>query len=133
MGEMVSHAQEEAPNECCGILAGVGGRVTRLYRAANAEKSPVRYNIAPEELLQIYRDIEGNGWDIIAIYHSHAHTEAYPSASDVELAFWPDALYLIVSLKGHQPLLRAFRIVEGQVVEEEVKTVADEVEQQASP
>jgi proteasome lid subunit RPN8/RPN11 len=80
--------------------------------------------VDPKDLLRIYRDIDGNGWDVLAIYHSHTHTEAYPSPTDVRLAAWPEAYYVIVSLADEaNPVLRAFRIEDGQVTEEEL-TVA---------
>ena len=119
--EIVAHAREDAPNECCGIIAGQDGRVENLYRAINAEASPYRYNVDPKDLLRIYRDIDSKGWDVLAIYHSHTHTEAYPSPTDVRLAAWPDAYYLIVSLQDDaNPVLRAFRIQDGKIAEEEL-------------
>ena len=119
--EIIAHAREDTPNECCGIIAGRDGRAEQLYRAINAEASPYRYNVDPKDLLRIYRDIDGNGWDVLAIYHSHTHTEAYPSPTDVRLAAWPEAHYVIVSLQDDaNPVLRAFRIQDGQVSEEEL-------------
>ena len=119
--EIIAHARQDAPNECCGIIAGRNGTANKLYRAINAEASPYRYNVDPKDLLRIYRDIDGNGWDVLAIYHSHTHTEAYPSPTDVRLAAWPDAYYLIVSLQDDtNPVLRAFRIRDGKVAEEEL-------------
>ena len=116
--ELVSHAKAAAPNECCGILAGVEGRITKLYQATNTENSPVRYNLDPQELLRILKEIEANGWELLGIYHSHIHTEAYPSATDIELALWPEALYFIVSLKNpEEAIIRAFRIMAGEVEE----------------
>ncbi len=120
--EIIAHAREDAPNECCGIIAGSNGDATKLYRAINAEASPYRYSVDPKDLLRIYRDLEGNGWDVFAIYHSHTHTEAYPSPTDVRLAAWPDAYYLIVSLEHEaNPVLRAFRIQDGAIEEEELQ------------
>lgn len=120
--EIIAHAREDDPNECCGVLAGKDGQVTRLYRAVNAEASPYRYNVGPKELLRIYRECEEQGWDFVAIYHSHTHTEAYPSATDVRLAAWPDARHLIVSLADKEnPVLRAFRIQEGRIEEEPLR------------
>jgi len=120
--EIVAHAREDTPNECCGIIAGNDGSATKLYRALNAEASPYRYNVDPKDLLRIYRDIDGSGWDVLAIYHSHTHTEAYPSPTDVRLAAWPEAYYVIVSLEDEaNPVLRAFRIEDGQVTEEELR------------
>ena len=76
--EMIAHAREDAPNECCGIIAGVDGRAKKLYRAINAEASPYRYSVEPRDLLRIHREVDSNDWDFLAIYHSHTHTEAYP-------------------------------------------------------
>ena len=122
--EIIAHARQDAPNECCGIIAGGDGRAAQLYRAVNAEASPYRYNVDPKDLLRIYRDIETHGWDLLAIYHSHTHTQAYPSPTDVRLAAWPEACYLIVSLADEtNPILRAFRIEDGRVTEEELEVV----------
>lgn len=117
--EMIAHAQEEMPNECCGLLAGKGGKIVKLYRARNSHHSPVSYNVDPKELLAFYNELEASGWDLLGIYHSHTHSEAYPSATDVRLAAWPDSIYFIVSLQDPKnPVLKAFRIREG-VIEEE--------------
>ena len=119
--EIIAQAREEAPNECCGVLAGRGGRVEKLFRTVNAEKSPYRYNVDPHDLLRIYRECDANGWDFLAIYHSHTHTEAYPSPTDVRLAAWPESVYIIVSLADPEnPVLKAFRIQDGRVSEEEL-------------
>jgi len=119
--EMVAHAKEDAPNECCGIIAGVDGTATKLFRAKNAEASPYRYSVDSDDLFRIFRECDGNGWDFLAIYHSHTASEAYPSPTDVRLAFWPEAYYLLVSLEdAATPVVRAFRILDGQVSEEEI-------------
>ncbi len=121
--EMIAHAQEEAPNECCGIIAGQDGRALKLFRARNAEASPYRYNVDPQDLFRIYRECEANGWEFLAIYHSHTASEAYPSATDVRLAFWPEAYYVLVSLQdAGNPAVRAYRILDGTVTEEEIGT-----------
>ena len=120
--EMIAHAREDVPNECCGIIAADDGTATKLYRAVNAEASPYRYNVDPKDLLRIYRDLDDRGWDVMVIYHSHTHTEAYPSPTDTRLAAWPDAYYVIVSLEDEaNPVVRAFRIMDGEVTEEELK------------
>ena len=120
--EIIVHAREDAPNECCGIIAGNDGHATQLYRAVNAEASPYRYNVDPKDLLRIYRDLDDQDWDVLCIYHSHTHTDAYPSPTDVRLAAWPDAYYLIVSLADEaKPDLRAFRITDGEVNEEAIE------------
>lgn len=120
--QMVAHALEDDPNECCGILAGKDGEVLNLYRMINIEASPYRYRMDPKELLKVYREIEDSRREIVAIYHSHTHSEAYPSATDVRLATWPDARYILVSLLDKEnPPIRAFHIEDGTVTEEEVR------------
>jgi proteasome lid subunit RPN8/RPN11 len=116
--EMIAHAREDVPNECCGIISGKDGHATKLYRAINAEASAYRYSVDAKDLLRVYREVEGAGEDFLAIYHSHTHTEAYPSPTDVRLAAWPDAYYVLVSLMDAQPVVRAFRIVDATVTEE---------------
>ena len=119
--EMIAHAKEDAPNECCGIIAGENARATKLFRAKNAEGSPYRYSVDPKDLFRIHRECEDSGWEFLAIYHSHTASEAYPSPTDVRLAFWPEAYYVLVSLaKPEAPAVRAFRIVEGEVTEERI-------------
>lgn len=123
--EMIQHARDDAPNEACGIIAGVDGRATKLYRAINAEASPYRYSVDAKDLLRIYREADDNGWEFLVIYHSHTHTEAYPSPTDVRLAAWPDAYYVLVSLMDEQnPVVRAYRINDGAVTEHDLK-IAD--------
>ena len=120
--EIVAHALEEEPNEACGLLAGKEDRVVKLYRVTNTEHSPARFNMEPQELYHAYRDIEDNGWELLAIYHSHPKGQAYPSVTDVRLATWPEARYIIVSLLDRErPAMRAFHIVEGQITEEELQ------------
>lgn len=122
--EIVAHAQEDAPNECCGIIAGANGTATKLYRAKNAEASPYRYSVDPDDLFRIFRECDANDWAFMAIYHSHTASEAYPSPTDVRLAFWPEAFYVLVSLEdAAQPVVRAFRILDGEVTEEELRSV----------
>jgi len=120
--EIVAHALEEEPNEACGLLAGKEDRVVKLYRVTNTEHSPARFFMEPQELYHAYRDIEDNGWELLGIYHSHPKGQAYPSATDVRLATWPEARYIIVSLLDQEmPAMRAFHIVEGQITEEELQ------------
>ncbi len=125
--EMIAHARADAPNECCGIIAGKDGRPMRLYRAINAEASPYRYSVDAKDLLRIHRDADSHDWEFLVIYHSHTHTEAYPSPTDVRLATWPDAYYVLVSLMDEAtPVVRAFRIEDGTITEELIE-LADEV------
>ena len=122
--EIIAHAKVEVPNECCGILGGKDGAILRLWRATNAEHSPFRYRVDDRELFQIYREIDGNGWSLAAIYHSHVRSEAYPSPTDISLAAWPDAVYLLVSLREPEaPVLRGYHIQNGQVTEAALEVI----------
>lgn len=120
--EIVAHAREEAPNECCGMVAGVDGAATRVYAARNAEASPFRYVIHPQDQIRIMTEIEDRGEEVAAIYHSHTKTPAEPSQTDINLAEnWPDPLYVICSLADPDaPSVRAFAIREGGVEEVEL-------------
>jgi proteasome lid subunit RPN8/RPN11 len=119
--EIVEHARREAPNECCGIVAAADGTAVKVFQATNAEASPVRYGLDPREQYRIMMEIEDHGWTLGAIYHSHTRSPAYPSQTDVNLAFYPEALYLIVSLQdAERPDLRAFRIVDARIDEVEL-------------
>jgi len=124
--EMIAHAKEDAPNECCGIIAGQNGRAAKLFRAKNAEASTYRDTVAPKDLFRIFRECEENGWSFLAIYHSHTASEAYPSPTDVRLATWPEAYYVLVSLQdADKPVVRAFRITNGAISEEEIVAAED--------
>jgi [CysO sulfur-carrier protein]-S-L-cysteine hydrolase len=118
LDEIVRHARDDMPNECCGMVATENGAAVKVFRATNAEASPVRYSLDPREQYRITMEIDDKGWELGAIYHSHTRSEAYPSQTDVNLAFYPDALYVIVSLrKPDQPEVRAFRIAEERIEE----------------
>jgi [CysO sulfur-carrier protein]-S-L-cysteine hydrolase len=119
--EIVVHAQDEAPNECCGLIAGSDGQAIRVHRARNEFASPMRFNVHPQDLFRITTEIEGRGEELAAIYHSHPRSEAYPSQTDINLAAnWPDPVWMICSLAGTEPVVRAFRIRDGGVEEVEL-------------
>ena len=119
--ELVSHAREEMPNECCGLIASKDGEAMKVFRATNSEASPVRYGLDPHEQYRIMMEIEDRGWTLGGIYHSHTRSAAYPSQTDVNLAFYPDALYVIVSVEDPaKPDVRAFRIVDDKIDEAEI-------------
>jgi len=113
----VAQARAEAPNECCGMIATQDGRAVQLYRATNAAASPLRYEIDGMEQYRIQMEIEDRGWELGAIYHSHTRSQPYPSQTDINLATYPDSLYVIVGVAGPEPEVRAYRIVDGQVSE----------------
>jgi [CysO sulfur-carrier protein]-S-L-cysteine hydrolase len=118
--EMISHALEEAPNECCGMIASRDGEAANLYRATNAAASPLRYEIDGAEQYRIQMEIDDAELDLGAIYHSHTRSEPYPSQTDINLAFYPDALYVIIGVAGEEPEVRAFTIRDGRVAEAEL-------------
>jgi len=122
VGEMIHHALAGRPNEACGMLAGQGQRAVKFYPAVNSEASPVRYLMEPRDQLQIMQDMEEHNWDLLGIFHSHTRSPAYPSQTDVSLAYYPDALYLIASLADEaHPVVRAYHIVDGQIREEPIE------------
>ena len=118
--EMVAHAQADAPNECCGMIASRDGEAVELHRAGNAAASPLRYEIDGAEQYRIQMAIDDAGLDLGAIYHSHTRSAPYPSQTDINLAFYPEALYVIVGLAGAQPDVRAYEICDGQVQDAEL-------------
>jgi proteasome lid subunit RPN8/RPN11 len=121
--EIVSHALADAPNECCGIIASTDGRAKRVYRTTNTAHSPLKYVIDPKQLLETYLAIDEADWELGAIYHSHTRSAPYPSQTDINLATWPEALYIIVGVHGPEPVVRAFRIVDAKVEEVELSVV----------
>jgi len=119
--EIVAHARDHFPRECCGIIAGREGAITELFRLTNLEPGNTRYLMDEEEFFATYWAIENRGESLLAVYHSHPETVAYPSQTDVAFAFWPEAIYLICSLEHPEaPVLRGFRIVDGTISEVEV-------------
>jgi proteasome lid subunit RPN8/RPN11 len=118
---LIEHARSDFPYEVCGLLAGRDGRLAKHYRIPNAARSMTFYNMDPKAMLMAMNEMDDNEWDLLGIYHSHTHTEAYPSATDVELAFYADAVYLIVSLQDpERPVVRAYDIVDGVITERTV-------------
>jgi proteasome lid subunit RPN8/RPN11 len=120
LNQIIEHARAEAPNECCGMVAAVDGRAVEVYPAVNAAASPLRYEIEPRDQYRIEMAIEDSGRELGAIYHSHTRSEPYPSQTDVNLAFHPHALYVIVGLAGGEPEVRAYRIVDGRIDDAEL-------------
>jgi [CysO sulfur-carrier protein]-S-L-cysteine hydrolase len=119
--EMVAHARADLPNECCGMVGGVDGEARGVYRAENAESSPLRYSIDAAEQFRLMQEIEGAGEELVGIYHSHTKSAAYPSQTDVNLAGWPDAVYLIVSLADSEaPDVKGFWIRGGEISDAEL-------------
>jgi proteasome lid subunit RPN8/RPN11 len=128
---IVAHAQETAPDECCGLLVGAGDRIDQAIRARNLERGPARYRIDPRDHIALMKRLRGSDRDVIGAYHSHPRSSAAPSASDVAEAFYPDFVYLIVSLMtANQPECRAWRLRDGAA--EEIALLREPVSQAAA-
>ena len=116
--EMIAHAREEAPNECCGLVAGRDGRTERVYRMANAARSPLRFEVNPIEVMRTLEQIDEAGLEVSALYHSHTRTAPYPSQTDVTFAeAWPGTPWIIVGLANGEAEVRTYRIDGADVVE----------------
>ncbi len=114
---LVDHALDSAPNECCGYLRARDGVVDEVFRAESLRASPYGYELDPKSLLAA-NELDDEGFEV-GIYHSHPRSPAEPSQTDINLAHYPHWTYLIVSLEG-EPDVRAWRIAEGRVEEEEL-------------
>jgi proteasome lid subunit RPN8/RPN11 len=127
---MIAHAREDHPDEACGVIVGPEGSddPARLVRMTNADRSPTFFRFDPGEQLQLAKELDAADEEIIVVYHSHTATEAYPSRTDISYAAEPQAHYVLVSTaesgRDEGPVsVRSFRIVDGQVSEEELEIV----------
>ena len=114
--EIFVHARQELPRECCGLIGGRNGIAGSVYRLKNVAPNPlVEYEAAPVELFAAQRKMRQKGEQLLAIYHSHpTQAEPIPSATDIQRAFYPDAVYLIIGFNQNQLVLRCFRIYENE-------------------
>jgi [CysO sulfur-carrier protein]-S-L-cysteine hydrolase len=119
--EMVAHALQDAPNECCGMIASRNGDAVKVHRATNVAASPLRYEIDGAEQYRIQMAIDDEDLELGAIYHSHTRSDPYPSQTDINLAFYPEALYVIVGVAGDAPQVHAYEIRDGHVSETELR------------
>jgi len=126
---MLAHAFDGLPDEACGLMVGsLGGddgvaSLVRFEPCRNAAQSSRIYSIDPKEWMRIERDADDDELDIVGVMHSHTHTEPYPSVTDVDQAPDPAWHYVIVSLRDSSPILRSYRIVDGEIIEEPVEIV----------
>lgn len=124
--KIVAHARADHPDEACGVIAGPIGsdRPVRYVAMTNAERSPTFYRFDSHEQLKVWREMDDRDEEPVVIYHSHTSTEAYPSRTDVSYAAEPNAHYVLVSTRAEDETeFRSFRIVDGEVTEEEVTIV----------
>lgn len=120
--EMVAHAREDLPNECCGMIGGRDGEATRVVRVENAAASPLRYEMDPQGQYDALKAIEDAGEELVAIYHSHTRSAAYPSQTDVnEAVMWPEQVYVIVSLADEDaPDVKGFDLADLKIADVEL-------------
>ena len=120
--EIVAHAREVVPEECCGVVTGTDGVATAVERAENEFAHAMRYRISADEMFRIYKLADERGEEMLAFYHSHPRSEAYPSQTDInEASGLPESLHLICSLENpEKPVVRAFRITGSQIEEVEL-------------
>ena len=126
--QIVEHARRDAPNECCGVVVTRDGRAEEVVALENLASSPFRFEVDGLALLEVLDRAESSGAKLGVIYHSHTRSAPEPSQTDINLAFYPEALYVIVGLKSPEPDVRAWRIVDGQV-----STATLEVEEDGPP
>src|SRR5579863_10527143 len=123
--EMIRHAQREPQTECCGLLAGSDGVITRIFPVSNSLASATAYEIAPMDLFQLFRRLREEGLEHLGHYHSHLHSENFPSERDIAQAYYPDQAYFIVSAQVDAPRpVRAFSIRDGNVRELKIEILA---------
>jgi [CysO sulfur-carrier protein]-S-L-cysteine hydrolase len=115
--EIVAHARAGLPNEACGILGGREGEATSFHPTRNEDESPYRYSVHRDDLVRVWAELDDADDEIVGIYHSHTRSAPYPSRTDVELATWPEAAYVIVALRQGPPELAAFRLADGKIEE----------------
>lgn len=121
--KMVEHAISELPNEACGILAGKQNIVSEIYTMENIDKSPDSFFMKPAEQLMVIRDLRRKKIDMISIYHSHPNSPARPSKKDIEMAFYEDVNYIIISLQNKIPVIKAFKIINNEFSETPIKLI----------
>lgn len=123
--DVIAHAVQDTPDECCGLLVGHSLLIDEAVRTTNLERGPTRYRVHPAEHLALVKRLRGTGREVVGAYHSHPTTPAIPSVSDVREAFDPEFVYLIVSLEGPEPELRAWRIAGTEMIEQRILVETD--------
>lgn len=129
LDDMVAHAREGLPDEVCGMLAGRGSEAITHYRLNNDNPSPVSYSVDPTQQLNVLRNIESSGLELVGIYHSHPDSPPLPSITDINRAFfpgtrelnYPHAVYVIIGLSGPSPEVKAYRIGQADIEQVEIK------------
>ena len=120
---LIEHARRESPLECCGILGGKGETVQRVFELQNVERSPVRYLMSPQEQFKVFEELEKESIEMMAIYHSHPHSIPFPSETDVKMAFYPEVISIIISLKEKNPAVKAFQISQEAIYPQPIEVI----------
>ena len=126
--QMLTHSRASLPNEACGLLAGDETGFRRLYCIPNVDASPVSYTIEPSGHFNALRDAEQNGWELVGAFHSHVNAPPYPSPTDVAGAAEPDWVWLVAGPVSGSPEIRAFRILDGEITEEDLEIGEEDLE-----
>lgn len=124
--EIIMHAKKNYPKEVCGIIAGtISRRAKKIYKMKNvSEKPEICYFMKPDEQLKVFKEMRNIKLEMLSIYHSHTCSEAYPSSRDVEMAYYPEAEYVIISLQNlNKPEIRAYKIIDGKIKAEKIHMV----------
>jgi len=119
---MIEHSKKEVPAEACGVLAGLGNNVAKVFTMTNDEHSNSRYLVNPKEQFAVFKQIREEGLELLGVYHSHVASEAYPSQTDCRLAAY-DIAYFIISLQNKEPAVKAYRIKDDNISEEEYEVL----------
>ncbi|MBI5573330.1 MAG: M67 family metallopeptidase [Elusimicrobia bacterium] len=122
---IVQHAKDNYPQEVCGIIAGINNKAKKIYKMKNVSDKPeICYFMKPEEQLKIFKEMRAKKLELLGIYHSHTRSEAYPSSRDIEMAYYPEADYVIISLQNFsKPDIRTYKIIDGKIKAEKIREV----------
>ncbi|MEW5692492.1 MAG: M67 family metallopeptidase [Candidatus Hydrogenedentota bacterium] len=125
LDDMLNHCKGDYPYEACGLIAGVNCKAIKVYPMKNiSDTKETCYKIDPQEQLKVFKEIREQNYELLAIYHSHINTKAYPSIKDISLAFYEEASYIIISLKNREVLdIQSFKIKETNITKEELNII----------
>lgn len=121
LDEIIKYCKKQIPNEACGILAGKDKKVYKVYKMTNIDASPVSYLMEPKEQFKVIKDLRKLSLEMIGIYHSHINAPAKPSQKDIQMAFYSEVSYIIVSFENSNTIVKSFRINNGEVKKEIIK------------
>jgi len=123
LGDIVQHAKDNYPQEVCGIIAGACGRAKKIYKMKNVSDKPeICYFMEPAEQLKVFKEMRNTKLEMLSIYHSHTRSEAYPSSRDIEMAYYPKAECIIISLQNfNKPEVKAYKIIDGKIKAERIE------------